>query len=248
MDQFEREALLIGREGIERLRSARVALFGIGGVGGYVAEALIRCGVGSLDFYDNDQVALSNLNRQIIALHSTVGRDKVDVMAERLRDIQPDARIAGHKLFYLPEEADKIDFASFDYIADAIDTVAAKLDITERAYRLGVPIISAMGAGNRLDPARFRVGDIYETENCPLARVMRKELRRRGIPALKVVYSTEPALTPRPAPDAEPDASRRRAIPGSVAFVPPVMGLIMASEIVRDLIGGNEAGGTPETP
>ena len=248
MDQFEREALLIGREGIERLRSARVALFGIGGVGGYVAEALIRCGVGSLDFYDNDQVALSNLNRQIIALHSTVGRDKVDVMAERLRDIQPDARIAGHKLFYLPEEADKIDFASFDYIADAIDTVAAKLDIAERAYRLGVPIISAMGAGNRLDPARFRVGDIYETENCPLARVMRKELRRRGIPALKVVYSTEPALTPHPAPDAEPDASRRRAVPGSISFVPPVMGLIMASEIVRDLIGGNEAGGTPETP
>lgn len=236
MDQFEREALLIGREGIERLRAARVALFGIGGVGGYVAEALIRCGVGSLDFYDNDQVALSNLNRQIIALRSTVGRDKVDVMAERLRDIHPDARIAGHKLFYLPEEADKIDFASFDYIADAIDTVAAKLDIAERAYRLGVPIISAMGAGNRLDPTRFRVGDIYETENCPLARVMRRELRRRGIPALKVVYSTEPALTPQPAPDAKPGESRRRAIPGSVAFVPPVMGLIMASEIVKDLL------------
>ena len=236
MDQFEREALLIGREGIERLRAARVALFGIGGVGGYVAEALIRCGVGSLDFYDNDQVALSNLNRQIIALHSTVGRDKVDVMTERLRDIYPDARIAGHKLFYLPEEAGKIDFSSFDYIADAIDTVAAKLDIAERAHRLGVPIISAMGAGNRLDPTRLRVGDIYQTENCPLARVMRRELRRRGIPALKVVYSTEPAFTPRPGPDAEPDESRRRAIPGSVAFVPPVMGLIMASEIVKGLL------------
>ena len=236
MDQFEREALLIGREGIERLRAARVVLFGIGGVGGYVAEALIRCGVGSLDFYDNDQVALSNLNRQIIALHSTVGRDKVDVMTERLRDIYPDARIAGHKLFYLPEEAGKIDFSSFDYIADAIDTVAAKLDIAERAHRLGVPIISAMGAGNRLDPTRLRVGDIYQTENCPLARVMRRELRRRRIPSLKVVYSTEPALTPRPGPDAEPDESRRRAIPGSVAFVPPVMGLIMASEIVKGLL------------
>ena len=236
MEQFEREALLIGREGVERLRSKRVALFGIGGVGGYVAEALIRSGVGSLDFYDNDQVALSNLNRQLIALHSTVGRDKVDVMTERLKDINPDANITGHKLFYLPEEADKIDFASFDYIADAIDTVAAKLDIAERAYRLGVPLISAMGAGNRLDPTQFRVGDIYETENCPLARVMRRELRKRGIPALRVVYSTEPALTPRPDPDVPTEETRRRVPPGSMAFVPPVMGMIMASVIVNDLL------------
>lgn len=235
MEQFEREALLIGWEGVEKLRSVRVALFGVGGVGGYVAEALIRCGVGSLDFYDNDQVALSNLNRQIIALHSAVGRDKVDVMAERLRDISPDARITGHKLFYLPEEADKVDFASFDYIADAIDTVAAKLDIIERASRLGVPVISAMGAGNRLDPTRLRVGDIYETEGCPLARVMRRELRKRGVPSLKVVYSTEPAIAPLSAPE----ASSRRAVPGSIAFVPPAMGLIMASVIVRDLIGKN---------
>ena len=233
MDQFEREALLIGREGVERLRSARVALFGIGGVGGYVAEALIRCGVGSLDFFDNDRVALSNLNRQLIALHSTVGRDKVDVMAERLKDICPDVAIAGHKLFYLPEEADSVDFTSFDYIADAVDTVSAKLDIAERAYRLGIPIISAMGAGNRLDPTRLKVGDIYETENCPLARVMRKELRKRGVPALKVVYSTEPAIQPKGG-ISEPTA--RRATPGSIAFVPPVMGLIMASVIVNDLL------------
>ena len=240
MDQFEREALLIGREGIEKLRSARVALFGIGGVGGYVAEALIRCGVGSLDFYDNDRVSLSNLNRQLIALHSTVGRDKADVMTERLLDINPEAKITGHKLFYLPEEAGKIDFASFDYIADAIDTVAAKLDITEKAYRLGIPLISAMGAGNRLDPTQFRVGDIYETENCPLARVMRRELRKRGIPALKVVYSVEPAITPQGEGSQE---TSRRAVPGSIAFVPPVMGLIMASVIVRDIIG--EKGAKP---
>ena len=241
MEQFSRTALLIGREGVNRLRSCRVALFGIGGVGGYVAEALIRSGVGSLDFYDNDQVALSNLNRQLIALHSTVGRDKVDVMAERLRDINPEAIIAGHKLFYQPEEADRIDFASFDYIADAIDTVAAKLDIAERAYRLGVPLISAMGAGNRMDPTRFKVGDIYETENCPLARVMRRELRKRGIPALKVVYSTEPALTPQHDPTAPPEETRRRATPGSMAFVPPVMGMIMASVIVRDLLENHSA-------
>ncbi|MBR3107827.1 MAG: tRNA threonylcarbamoyladenosine dehydratase [Clostridia bacterium] len=240
MDQFEREALLIGREGIEKLRSARVALFGIGGVGGYVAEALIRCGVGSLDFYDNDRVSLSNLNRQLIALHSTVGRDKADVMTERLLDINPEAKITGHKLFYLPEEAGKIDFASFDYIADAIDTVAAKLDIAEKAYRLGIPLISAMGAGNRLDPTQFRVGDIYETENCPLARVMRRELRKRGIPALKVVYSVEPAITPQGEGSQE---TSRRAVPGSIAFVPPVMGLIMASVIVRDIIG--EKGAKP---
>ena len=240
MDQFEREALLIGREGIEKLRSARVALFGIGGVGGYVAEALIRCGVGSLDFYDNDRVSLSNLNRQLIALHSTVGRDKADVMTERLLDINPEAKITGHKLFYLPEEAGKIDFASFDYITDAIDTVAAKLDIAEKAYRLGIPLISAMGAGNRLDPTQFRVGDIYETENCPLARVMRRELRKRGIPALKVVYSVEPAITPQGEGSQE---TSRRAVPGSIAFVPPVMGLIMASVIVRDIIG--EKGAKP---
>ena len=236
MDQLEWEALLIGWEGVEKLRSARVALFGVGGVGGYVAEALIRCGVGSLDFYDDDRVALSNLNRQVIALRSTVGRDKADVMAERLRDINPDAKITGHKLFYLPQEADRVDFSSFDYIADAVDTVAAKLDIAERAYRLGVPVISAMGAGNRLDPTQFKVGDIYETENCPLARVMRRELRKRGVPSLKVVYSAEPAIRPK-GDLSEPGA--RRAVPGSVAFVPPVMGLIMASVMIRDLLSAS---------
>ncbi len=239
MEQFARTALLIGQEGLDKLSRARVALFGIGGVGGYIAEALVRSGVGSLDFFDNDQVALSNLNRQLIALHSTVGRDKVDVMEERLKDINPQAHIHGHKLFYLPQEADRVDLSQYDYIADAIDTVAAKLDLIQRAYDLGVPIISAMGAGNRLDPFQLRLGDIYETENCPLARVMRRELRRRGIPSLRVVYSTEPALSPRTeeAPGEHPaPGSSRRATPGSVAFVPSVMGLMMASVIVRDLL------------
>lgn len=235
-EQFSRASLLIGQEGVDRLRRARVALFGVGGVGGYVAEALVRSGVGSLDFYDDDRVAISNLNRQIIALHSTVGRDKIDVVTERLLDISPNAKITGHKLFYLPEEAEKVDFGSFDYIADAVDTVAAKLDIIERAYHLGVPVISAMGAGNRLDPTRLRVGDVYETENCPLARVMRKELRKRGVPSLKVVYSTEPALQPLTAPDEPASAHPRRATPGSMAFVPAVMGMIMAAEIVKDLL------------
>ena len=235
-EQFSRASLLIGQEGVDRLRRARVALFGVGGVGGYVAEALVRSGVGSLVFYDDDRVALSNLNRQIIALHSTVGRDKIDVMTERLLDINPNAKITGHKLFYLPEEAEKVDFGSFDYIADAVDTVAAKLDIIERAYHLGVPVISAMGAGNRLDPTRLRVGDVYETENCPLARVMRKELRKRGVPSLKVVYSTEPALQPLTAPDESASAHPRRATPGSMVFVPAVMGMIMAAEIVKDLL------------
>ena len=232
MEQFEREALLIGWEGVEKLRSVRVALFGVGGVGGYVAEALIRCGVGSLDFYDNDQVALSNLNRQLIALRSTVGRDKADVMAERLRDINPDAKITGHKLFYLPEEADKVDFASFDYIADAIDTVAAKLDIIERAFRLGVPVISAMGAGNRLDPSQLKIGDIYETNTCHLARVMRKELRARGVEHHPVVFSPEEPMTPEPLEAPEPG---RRSVPGSLVWVPAAAGMLLCQKVVLDL-------------
>jgi len=239
MDQTERTALLIGPQGVERLKGAHIALFGVGGVGGYVAEALARCGVGALDLIDDDQVNLTNINRQIIALHSTLGQNKVDVMARRLRDINPDIRVTPRQMFYMPERAEEIDLAAFDYIADAIDTVTAKLDLIQRACRLGVPIISAMGAGNRLDPSQLRVGDIFETEGCPLARVMRRELRKRGIPHLRVVYSTEPALPPHPdAP--KPQDSGRRSTPGSIAFVPPAMGLLMASVIVRDLLEGGE--------
>ena len=240
MDQFSRSALLIGREGVEKLGRAKVALFGVGGVGGYVAEALARGGVGAIALYDPDTVSLTNLNRQIVALHSTLNQPKAEVMARRLRDINPAIRVTAYPLFYLPENADQVDLSSYDHIADAIDTVTAKLDLIQRAYRLGVPIISAMGAGNRLDPSQLRVGDIFETEGCPLARVMRRELRKRGVPRLKVVYSTEPALPHHPdAP--KPQDSGRRATPGSIAFVPPAMGLMMASVIVRDLLegGGN---------
>ena len=242
MDQFSRSALLIGREGIEKLSRARVALFGVGGVGGYLAEALARSGVGNIDLYDPDTVALSNLNRQIIALHSTLGDSKAEVMARRLRDINPTIKLAAHPLFYLPENAEQVDLSAFDYIADAIDTVTAKLDLIERCYHLGAPIISAMGAGNRLDPMQVKVGDIFETQNCPLARIIRKELRKRGIPSLQVAYSTEPALSPFPeeaaALQAESSASdaTRRDTPGSMMFVPAAMGLAMAATIVRDLL------------
>ncbi len=246
MDQFSRSALLIGRVGIEKLRGARVALFGVGGVGGYVAEALARSGVGSIDLYDPDTVNLTNLNRQIIALHSTLNEPKAETMARRLRDINPAIKAAAHPLFYLPENAAQADLSVYDYIADAIDTVTAKLDLIERAYRLGVPIISAMGAGNRLDPTQVRVGDIFETKDCPLARIMRKELRKRGIPALKAAYSTEPALSPIPeeaaALKAETAVSNapRRDTPGSMMFVPAAMGLAMASAMVLDMINTPE--------
>ena len=241
MDQFSRSALLIGREGIEKLSRARVALFGVGGVGGYVAEALARSGIGSIDLFDPDIVNLTNLNRQIVALHSTLGQPKAETLARRLKDINPSIKVTAHPLFYLPENADQVDLSAFDYIADAIDTVTAKLDLIERAYHLGVPMISAMGAGNRLDPSQVRVGDIFETKDCPLARIMRKELRKRGIPSLRVAYSTEPALSPLPeeaaALQAETPASDapRRDTPGSMMFVPAAMGLIMAAAIVRDL-------------
>jgi len=234
MDQFARSEMLIGAEGVRRLREARVALFGVGGVGGFAAEALIRSGVGALDLFDNDQVSPTNLNRQIIALHSTLGRDKTEVIRERLLDINPNAQITVHNLFYLPQEADRVDLSQYDFVADAIDTVAAKLDLAQRAYALGVPLISAMGAGNRLDPGQLRVGDIFETHSCPLARVMRRELRKRGVPALRVVYSLEDALTPA-ATEAPPPGSSRRAVPGSMIFVPAAMGLMMAAEIVRSL-------------
>ena len=241
MDQFARSALLIGRRGIERLRESRVALFGLGGVGGYVAEALIRSGVGALDVFDHDRVSLTNLNRQIIATHETLGCLKTDAMEKRLLSIDPEAKIRVFPMFYLPENAEEVDLSVYDYIADAIDTVTAKLNLIGRAYRLGVPIISAMGAGNRLDPTQLRIGDIFETQNCPLARIMRKELRKRGIPSLKVVYSDEPARTPLPEESAAlreqeaPSDGPRRDTPGSMVFVPAAVGLTMASVIVREL-------------
>lgn len=246
MDQFSRSALLIGREGVEKLSRARVALFGVGGVGGYVAEALARSGVGSIDLFDPDAVSLTNLNRQIAALHSTLNEPKVEVMALRLRDINPEINVTGHPLFYLPENADQVDLSAFDYIADAIDTVTAKLDLIERAFHLGVPMISAMGAGNRLDPTQVKIGDIFETQNCPLARIMRKELRKRGIPSLKAAYSTEPALVPLQEEAAALKAETpvadvpRRDTPGSMMFVPAAMGLAIAAAIVRDLLNASD--------
>ena len=233
-EQHSRTALLLGEQAVEKLASARVAVFGIGGVGGYVAEALARAGVGALDLIDNDTVSLSNLNRQIIALHSTVGRLKVDVMAERIRDINPDCRVRALPTFYLPEKAAEFDFSCYDYIADAIDTVSAKLDLAVRAHEAGVPIIAAMGAGNKLDASAFEVADIAKTSVCPLARVMRIELRRRGIHHMKVVYSKEEPLVPTVT---LPDPHRRQT-PGSVSFVPGAAGLIMAGEIIKDLANG----------
>lgn len=236
MSQFARTEMLLGSQAMCRLHAARVAVFGVGGVGGFAAEALIRAGVGSMALIDNDTVALSNLNRQIIALHSTLGRSKVQVMAERLQDINPNAQIACHEMFYLPENADTIDLSQFDYIIDAVDTVAAKLELITRADTLGVPIISAMGAGNKLDPSQIVITDIYKTATCPLARVIRAQCRKRGVRRLKVAYSTEPAL--HPAPTEEPTS--RRATPGSVSFVPSVMGLMIAGEVVRDIINQSE--------
>ena len=226
-EQFSRTALVLGEAALERLAASRVAVFGVGGVGGYVVEALARSGVGVLDLVDNDTVALSNLNRQIIALHSTVGRSKVEVAAERVRDINPACAVTAHQCFYLPETAGQFDFHQYDYVVDAIDTVAGKLALVENARACGVPVICAMGAGNKTDPTRFEVADIHDTTVCPLARVMRRECRKRGIDHLKVVYSKEEPVAP-------PEGVR---VPGSTAFVPPVVGLIIAAEVVKDLIG-----------
>ncbi len=221
-DQFERSRLLLGEEALERLREKTVAVFGIGGVGGYVAEALARTGVGTLHLIDNDRVSTSNINRQVIALHSTVGRYKTEVMRERILDINPQAEVIIHNCFFLPENADSFTFSGYDYVVDAVDTVTAKLEIIMRAKEAGVPVISSMGAGNKLDPSLFEVADIYETSVCPLARVMRRELKKRDIKKLKVVYSKEEPLKQR--------------IPGSVAFVPSVAGLLIAGEVIRDII------------
>ena len=233
--QFSRTALLLGEDALNRLWQKKVALFGAGGVGGFAAEALIRAGIGALDVFDDDTVNESNLNRQIIALHSTLGRNKVDVIRERLKDISPNAEINGFPMFYLPEKAEQIDFARYDYIVDCIDTVKAKIDLAVRADRLGIPIISAMGAGNKLDPTRFEVADLYETSVCPLARVMRSECRKRGVQHLKVVYSKEVPCVPKEMPLNE--HTGKRSVPGSISFCPSVAGLILAGEVVRDLLG-----------
>ena len=231
--QFARTRLLLGDDGISRLAAARVAVFGVGGVGGYAAEALARSGVGTLDLIDSDTVALSNLNRQIIATHSTVGMFKVDAAAARIKDINPDAVVHTYKVFYTPETEDMFDFADYDYIIDAIDTVTGKIALVMNAQASGVPIISSMGAGNKLDPTAFEVADIYKTSVCPLARVMRRELKKRGVKRLKVVYSKEEPLVPAASDESLPEGKRQ--IPGSVAFVPSVAGLIIAGEVVMDI-------------
>ena len=230
--QFDRTALLLGDEGVEKLRRSRVAVFGVGGVGGYAVEALARSGIGTLDLIDNDTVSVTNLNRQIIALHSTLGQYKVDAAAARVKDICPDTVVNAHRCFYMPETAAQFDFTQYDYIIDAIDTVTGKLELVMRAKEAGTPIICSMGAGNKLDASGFKVADIYKTSGCPLARVMRLECRKRGIRHLKVVFSEEPPM--RPAASGE-DAPPGKTIPGSAAFVPSVAGLILAGEVIRDL-------------
>ena len=234
MNQFSRTELLIGPEAMEKLHRSRVAVFGVGGVGGYVVEALARSGVGVLDLIDNDVVSLTNLNRQIIATHATLGMRKVDAAAERVRDICPEIQVNRHACFFLPENADSFDFSQYDYVVDAVDTVSAKAEIVLRAQAAGVPVISSMGTGNKLDPSRFRVADISATKVCPLARAMRNLLRRKGVKHLKVVYSEEEAL--KPLGEAEDAPQGKRATPGSTAFVPAAAGLILAGEVVRDLI------------
>ena len=225
-----RSEMLLGSESMEKLKNASVIVFGVGGVGGYVAEALARMGVGRIALVDNDKVSVSNINRQIIALHSTVGQYKTEVMRDRILDINPNAKVETFNMFYLPENADSIDLKNYDYIADAIDTVSAKIELAVRADKFGVPIISAMGTGNKLDPTKLEVTDIHKTSGCPLARVMRKKLRDRGVKKLKVVYSKEEPVRPK-------FNAEKPSTPGSVAFVPSVAGLIMAGEIVRGLTG-----------
>lgn len=232
MEQYARTEMLIGKAGVAKLRNARVAVFGIGGVGGHAVEALARSGVGALDLIDNDTVGESNINRQIVALHSTVGRRKTEVMAERIKDIDPHIAVTEHNLFFLPETAEALDFTKYDYVVDAIDTVSGKLALIEKAKAAGVPVISAMGAGNKLDPTAFAVADIEKTSVCPLARVMRRELKKRGVRGVKVVYSKEEPI----APQTDEKTANGKPVPASIAFAPSVMGLIVASEVIKDLI------------
>ena len=248
LNEFSRTELIFGKEGMDRLAKARVAVFGIGGVGGYTVEAFARSGIGALDIIDDDKVCLTNINRQIYATRKTVGKYKVDVAAERIADINPDCKVSGYKTFFLPETAGEFDFSKYDYIVDAIDTVTGKIAIAEKANKCGVPVISAMGAGNKVDPTAFIVADIKDTSVCPLARVMRRELAKRGIEHLKVVYSKEKPI--KPADEGETSCrnhcicppgtvrkcTARRDIPGSNAFVPSVVGLIIAGEVIKDLI------------
>ena len=233
-EQFLRTQMLLGTEAVEKLQKARVAVFGIGGVGGYTVEALARSGVGQIDVIDNDTVSISNINRQILATHSTVGLPKVEAARRRILDINPDCTVRLHQVFYTPETAGQFDFSEYDYIVDAIDTVTGKLQLVERAMEAGTPIICCMGTGNKLDASAFEVADISKTTMCPLARIMRKELSKRGIKHLKVVYSKEEALTPT-GWEEEAAALGKRQIPGSVAFVPGAAGLILAGEVIKDL-------------
>ena len=230
-EEFARTELLLGADGMEKLKNARVAVFGIGGVGGHAFEALVRSGVGTIDIFDNDTVALTNLNRQIIATRETLGKSKVDAAKERALSINPNVTVNAHNCFFMPETADEFDFTNYDYVIDAIDTVKGKIEIIMRADKANVPVISCMGAGNKLDPTKFEVTDIYKTSVCPLARTMRYELRRRGIKKLKVVYSKEEPI--KPAESSEQTV--RRSVPGSTAFVPAVAGLIAAGEAVKDI-------------
>lgn len=248
LNQFSRTELLFGKEAMEKLQNSRVAVFGIGGVGGYVCEALVRSGVYHFDLIDDDQVCLTNLNRQIIATRKTIGQYKVDVMRERILEINPDADVSVHKCFFLPENADEFPFEEYDYVVDAVDTVTAKIELVMKAQEKGVPIISSMGAGNKLDPSAFKVADIYKTRVDPLARVMRREMKKRGVKKLKVVYSEEDPKRPIEdmavscrnncicPPGAQHKCTERRDIPGSTAFVPSVAGLIIAGEVIKDLI------------
>lgn len=232
-NQFSRTELLLGKDALEKLKNSRVAVFGVGGVGGYTVEALVRSGIGAIDIIDNDTVSLSNINRQIIATLDTVGLLKVDVCEDRIKSINPDCKVTKYNCFFLPENADQFDFSKYDYVVDAVDTVKAKLAIVEICKEKNVNIISSMGAGNKLDPTRFEVADISKTSVCPLAKVMRCELRKRGINHLKVVYSKEPAVKVNVTDDS--DEVNRRSVPGSVSFVPSVAGLIIAGEVIKDL-------------
>ena len=233
MDQFDRTRRLLGDEAMERLKTSRVAVFGLGGVGGHAAEALIRAGIGAIDIVDKDRVDITNLNRQAVAFHSTVGKYKTDVMKERLLDINPDAAVRTYCCFFLPGEEGRFPFADYDYVLDAVDTVTAKIALIEACNAAGTPVISSMGAGNKLHPELFEIADIYDTSVCPLAKVMRRELKKRGIRSLKCVYSKEVPVQPA---ESEQDPSRRKAVPASVSFVPSAAGLIMAGEVVRDLL------------
>lgn len=248
LNQFSRTELLLGKENMEKLRNSRVAVFGIGGVGGYTVEALARSNVGTLDLVDDDKVCLTNINRQIFATRKTVGQYKIDVAKERILDINPDAIVNIYRTFYMPDTAAQFDFSAYDYVVDAIDTVTGKLELVSQAAKVGVPIISSMGAGNKMDPTAFEVSDIYQTSVCPLAKVMRRELKKRGIEKLKVVYSKEKPIVPKEdmavscrsncicPPGTVRKCTQRRQIPGSNAFVPSVVGLIIASEVIKDLI------------